>query len=138
EVEAGAWAYIDKIEAMGGSISAIESGYMQNEIANASYQYQTDVEKRERIIVGVNHFVQEEPEDTEVLKIDDSIRKIQTEKLKLLKAERDNNEVAQALNNLKEGAKTDQNLMPLIIHAVEKYATLGEIADRLREVFGEY
>ncbi|PWS30767.1 acyl-CoA mutase large subunit family protein [Pedobacter paludis] len=138
EVEKAAWVYIDKIDAMGGSVNAIESDYMQNEIANAAYQYQTEVESGERVLVGVNKFTQTEEGITEVFNIDDSIRILQTEKLKDLRATRNNKAVENALNLLEEGAKADINLMPLIIDAVEHYATLGEIADVLRNTFGEY
>jgi len=138
EVEAAAWTYIDKIDAMGGSVNAIESNYMQNEISNASYQYQTEVENGDRILVGVNKFTQKEEGLTEVFNIDDSIRKLQTEKLHNLKATRDNKAVAAALNVLGNASGTDVNLMPLIIDAVEQYATLGEIADVLRKTFGEH
>nr|WP_199158981.1 methylmalonyl-CoA mutase family protein [Pedobacter sp. ASV2] len=138
EVEAAAWLYIDKIDAMGGSVNAIESDYMQNEISGAAYQYQTEVESGERVLVGVNKFTQEEEGLTEVFNIDDSIRKLQTEKLEHLKANRNAAEVKLALDKLAQAAETNANLMPLIIDAVEKYATLGEIADVLRAVFGEY
>ena len=138
EVEAAAWLYIDKIDAMGGSVNAIESDYMQNEISGAAYQYQTEVESGERVLVGVNKFTQEEEGLTEVFNIDDSIRKLQTEKLEHLKANRNAAEVKLALDKLAQAAETNANLMPLIIDAVEKYATLGEIADILRAVFGEY
>ncbi|WP_131539312.1 acyl-CoA mutase large subunit family protein [Pedobacter nototheniae] len=138
EVEAAAWLYIDKIDAMGGSVNAIESDYMQNEISGAAYQYQTEVESGERVLVGVNKFTQEEEGLTEVFNIDDSIRKLQTEKLEYLKANRNAAEVKLALDKLAQAAETNANLMPLIIDAVEKYATLGEIADVLRAVFGEY
>lgn len=138
EVETAAWAYIDKIDAMGGSVNAVESDYMQNEISNAAYQYQTEVENGDRFLVGVNKFTQAEEGITEVFNVDDSIRKLQTQKLIQLKIERDNIAVQQALKLIGIAAKTDTNLMPLIIDAVEKYATLGEIADVLRDVFGEY
>ncbi|MCX2475682.1 methylmalonyl-CoA mutase family protein [Pedobacter sp. MC2016-05] len=138
EVEAAAWSYVDKIDAMGGSVNAIESDYMQNEIASASYQYQKEIETGERISVGVNKFTQQEEGLTEVFNIDDSIRVLQTEKLHRLKSERNNDVVAEALNALEETASGTKNLMPLIIDAVEKYATLGEIANVLRKVFGEY
>lgn len=138
EIEAAAQLYIDKIDAMGGSVNAIENGYIQQEIANAAYQYQIEVESAERIIVGVNKFTQEKEGITDVLNIDESIRSIQTEKLNQLKAERNNNAVDVALKNLKEAAKSDKNLMPFILISVEEYATLGEIADSLRSVFGEY
>jgi methylmalonyl-CoA mutase N-terminal domain/subunit len=138
EIEAAAQLYIDKIDAMGGSVNAIENGFIQQEIANAAYQYQIEVESAERVIVGVNKFTQEKEGITDVLNIDESIRTIQTEKLNRLKAERNNESVAKALDNLKEAAKSSQNLMPFILIAVEGYATLGEIADALRSVFGEY
>ncbi|WP_199136937.1 acyl-CoA mutase large subunit family protein [Pedobacter sp. ASV12] len=138
EIEAAALAYIDKIDAMGGSVNAIENGYIQQEIANSAYQYQKEIESAERIIVGVNKFTQETEALTEVLNIDESIRTIQTEKLNKLKAERNNDAVKISLENLKEAAKTERNLMPYILAAVEEYATLGEIADSLRSVFGEY
>ena len=138
EIEAAAWKYIDKIDAMGGSVNAIENDYMQNEIAGASYQYQKEIETGERVSVGVNKFVQEEEGLTDVFNIDDSIRKLQTEKLTKLKAERDNKAVERSLNNLEDAARDNINLMPFIIDAVEHYATLGEIADVLRKTFGEY
>ena len=138
EIEAAAQLYIDKIDAMGGSVNAIENGYIQQEIANAAYQYQIEVESAEKIIVGVNKFTQEKEGITDVLKIDETIRTIQMDKLSRLKSERNNEAVAIALKNLNEAAKSEQNLMPFILIAVEEYATLGEIADSLRNVFGEY
>lgn len=138
EVEAAAWGYIDRIDAMGGSVNAIESDYMQNEIADAAYQYQKEIESGERISVGVNKFTQEEEGLTEVFNIDDSIRKLQAEKLEHLRTTRDQAAVDESLGLLKEAAQGDTNLMPLIIDAVEKYATLGEIADVLRDTFGVY
>lgn len=138
EIEAAAWKYIDKIDVMGGSVNAIENDYMQNEIAGASYQYQKEIETGERVSVGVNKFVQEEEGLTEVFNIDDSIRKLQTEKLTKLKAERDNKAVERSLNKLEDAARDNINLMPFIIDAVEHYATLGEIADVFRKTFGEY
>lgn len=138
EIENAAQAYIDKIDAMGGSVYAIENGYIQQEIANSAYQYQKEVESAERIIVGVNKFTQETEGITDVLNIDESIRHIQTAKLNKLKAERDNKAVELALNSLIAAAKSNENLMPFILTAVEEYATLGEIADCMRKVFGEY
>jgi methylmalonyl-CoA mutase N-terminal domain/subunit len=138
EIEAAAHLYIDKIDAMGGSVNAIENGYIQNEIADAAYQYQVEVEKASRIIVGVNKFTQEKEGINDVFTIDESIRTIQTEKLNKLKAERDSNVVEKALNDLSNAAKSTDNLMPFILAAVEAYATLGEIADMMRDVFGEY
>lgn len=138
EVEAAAWKYIDKIDAMGGSVNAIESDYMQNEIAHAAYEYQKEIEAGERISVGVNMFTQPEEGITEVFHIDESIRKLQSDKLVYLKSTRNQLAVEKALKLLEEGANGSANLMPLIIDAVEKYATLGEIADVMRKTFGEY
>lgn len=138
EIEAAATIYIDKIEVMGGSVNAIENGYIQQEIANASYQYQKEIESGERVIVGVNKFTQKEEGFDEVFNVDESIRAIQIQKLKKLKAERNNVAVEAALKDLKNAAKGSENLMPFILVAVEEYATLGEIANCLREVFGEY
>lgn len=138
EIEAAAQLYIDKIDVMGGSVTAIENGYIQNEIASAAYQYQVEVEAASRVIVGVNKFIQEQEGINEVFTIDETIRTIQTEKLSMLKAQRDSVAVELALNNLRSAAKGTGNLMPFILAAVEVYATLGEIADALRNVFGEY
>ncbi|SMC79895.1 acyl-CoA mutase large subunit family protein [Pedobacter africanus] len=138
EIEAAAQLYIDKIDAMGGSVNAIENGYIQNEIADAAYQYQVEVEEASRVIVGVNKFVQEKEGINDVFTIDESIRTIQTEKLNKLKAERDNDAVKKALQELEMAARNTDNLMTFILSAVEAYATLGEIADVMRNVFGEY
>lgn len=138
EIEAAAQSYIDKIDVMGGSVDAIENGYIQNEIADAAYQYQVEVEQASRIIVGVNKFTQEKEGINDVFTIDESIRTIQTEKLNKLKAERDNELVKKSLTDLANAAKGTDNLMPFILAAVEAYATLGEVADVMRNVFGEY
>jgi methylmalonyl-CoA mutase N-terminal domain/subunit len=138
EVEEKAWEYIKKIDAMGGSVSAIEQGYMQNEIARSSYEYQDKIEKGEKIIVGVNKFTVQEKNPEDVFSIDDSVRNLQVEKIKSTKAKRDKLKVAAALAKLEETAKGNSNLMPPILEAVENYATLGEIADAMRRVFGEY
>ena len=138
EVEQAAWLYIDKIDAMGGSVNAIESEYMQQEIAASAYAYQIEIETGERVLVGVNKFTQSESDVSEVFNVGDEIRKVQIEKIAQLKAKRDNTKVAIALLNIAEVADSDQNLMPVIIDAVEQYATLGEIADVLRNSFGEY
>lgn len=138
QVEAEAWKYIEKIDAMGGSVSAIEEGYMQNEIATSSYKYQKDIESQDKVIVGVNKFTVEEEVAPPSFKIDDNIRVQQTEKLNKLKAERDNNLVKANIAKLEQAAKDGSNVMPHIIEAVENLATLGEIADTFRGVFGEY
>lgn len=137
-IETKAYEYIARIDEMGGAVSAIEAGYIQNEIANASYEFQKKMEKEEKIIVGVNKFQSEEGLPLDILKVDDSIRQHQIDKLNKLKAARNNELVQQKLQNIKTAALGTDNLMPPIIEAVEAYATLGEIADVLREVFGEY
>jgi len=138
EVEAVAWEYINKIDAMGGSVAAIEQGYLQNEIAASSYKYQNDIQTGEKVIVGVNKFTVEEKSFDDILTIDDSIRALQIEKINKIKAKRDNEKVKTILQKIENASKGTENLMPIIIEAVEAYATLGEIADVMRKVFGEY
>ena len=138
EVEKEAWKYIQIIDAKGGSVNAIEEGYIQNEIANSAYQYQKDIESGERTLVGVNKYVDSKGLDMEVFRVDDSIRELQTKKLVQLKSERDNEQVQDTLKALALSAKNGSNTMPFILAAVNAYATLGEIADVLRNEFGEY
>ena len=138
DVEKEAWKYIQIIDAKGGSVNAIEEGYIQNEIANSAYQYQKDIESGERTLVGVNKYVDSKGLDMEVFRVDDSIRELQTKKLEKLKSERDNEQVQAALEALALSAKKGTNTMPFILTAVDSYATLGEIADVLRNEFGEY
>ncbi len=138
EMEKLAYKYIDTIDAMGGSVAAIEQGYMQNEIAKSAYIYQKEIESNEKIIVGVNKFIDTNEKVKPVFKIDDHIRKVQIEKLEQLKNERNQAEVEKQLNRLSEAATNGNNLMPYVIDSVENYATLGEIADVLRKNFGEY
>jgi len=138
EVETAAWKIIEKIDVMGGSVSAIEQGFIQNEISNSAYIHQQQVEKEEKIIVGVNKFQVDEKNMIPGLKIDDSIRQLQTDKLNRLKNTRDNSKVMKCLQQLNNAAISGQNLMPLVIEAVENHCTLGEISDELRKVFGEY
>ncbi|MDQ3110097.1 MAG: methylmalonyl-CoA mutase family protein [Bacteroidota bacterium] len=138
EVEAKAWEYIERIDAMGGSVSAIEQGFMQDEIAGSSYAYQNAIQNGTKIIVGVNKFQVEEKPLQNLLTIDDNIRVQQIEKLEKLRAERNNEKVTALLNAIETAAKGNDNLMPHILAAVEEYATLGEIADVMRKVFGEY
>lgn len=138
-IEEEAMKYIEKIEAMGGMMKAIERGYIQKEIADSAYKYQKEVEEKKRIIVGVNEFIVDESLDVEILKVDPSIRDKQIERLKKLRSERDNKKVEEALNELRKVAETeDMNLMPYIIEAHKHLATLGEVTDVLREVWGEY
>ncbi len=138
EVEVKAWEMIAKIDALGGSVSAIEQGYMQEEIARSAYEYQRQIEKGEKIIVGVNKFTIEEPHTISGLKINDSIRVDQTNKLNALKARRSAEAVKECLDDISNCAKGEENLMPFVVKAVENYCTLGEISDTLRMVYGEY
>lgn len=138
EVEAAAWKLIEKIDAMGGSVAAIEQGFIQNEIARSAYEYQRAIENQKKIIVGVNKFQVDTEEKIPVLKIDDSIRQIQTERLATLRQQRDPAKTDQLLQALIDRATTGENLMPAVIEAVEHKCTLGEIAGTLREVYGEY
>jgi methylmalonyl-CoA mutase N-terminal domain/subunit len=138
QIESEAWKYIEKIDAMGGAVSAIEEGFMQKEIADASYRYQKEIENNQKVIVGVNKFTAEEEVTPPLFRVDDSIRKIQTEKIAQVKAERNEKNVQQLLAKLEQNANDGSNLMPTIIESVEAYATLGEVADVLRKTFGEY
>ncbi|HMK20537.1 MAG TPA: methylmalonyl-CoA mutase family protein [Chitinophagaceae bacterium] len=138
EVESTAWKLIEKIDVMGGSVNAIEEGFIQNEIARSAYEHQRKVETNEKIIVGVNKFQSEEGAPIPGFKIEDSIRTLQIEKLKRLRDNRDRAKVDQILQQLNDKAMSGENLMPVVIEAVENKITLGEIADELRSVFGEY
>ncbi len=138
EIEKLAWAEIEKIDAMGGSVSAIEQGYMQGEIARSAYEYQQNIESGQKVIVGVNAYQQNENNVIPPFKIDDNIRTVQTLKLQALKNKRSNQSVQRCLADIELAAKSGTNLMPPVVDAVENYCTLGEIADVLRGVFGEY
>ncbi|AFG36072.1 methylmalonyl-CoA mutase, N-terminal domain/subunit [Fervidobacterium pennivorans DSM 9078] len=139
EIEKRAMEYIEKIDQMGGMIKAIESGYVQKEIHESAYKHQLAVEKGEEIIVGVNKFqIEEDLKQTQILKVDPELEKKQKERLKKLKERRDNEKVKKLLNKIKEVATTDENLFPYVLEAVKAYATVGEISNALREVFGEY
>ena len=137
EVEQGAWDYIHKIDALGGMVAAIDRSYPQREIAEAAYQYQMAVDRKDKIIVGVNDYVTEE-QPIEILQIDETSARRQEARLRQLRSERSNAEVERRLLALKRAAETDQNLMPPIYDAVKAYATLGEICDAMRQVFGVY
>jgi methylmalonyl-CoA mutase N-terminal domain/subunit len=137
EMEYAAWKYIRKIDDMGGMIPAIERGYPQREIADASYRYQMSVDRKEKIIVGVNDFTGEET-PIEILRIDESVRVQQAKQLRKLRSERSSDEVARQLAALRKAAQGTENLMPHIYAAVKAYATLGEICDSLRDVFGTH
>jgi len=138
EIEAKAIEYIDKIDSMGGAVKAIESGFMQNEILNSAYAYQKEIENKELIVVGLNEFVSEGEPLRDILKIDPEVEKYQTEKLARVKGQRDSSQVKKNLEALRGTAEGDGNIVPPILDAVKAYATVGEISDVLRDVFGEY
>src|SRR6266487_1903654 len=137
-MEDGALAYFAQIDRMGGMVEAIERGFPQQEIAESSYRFQQAVERREKIIVGVNDFVQTDEPPIEILYIDDSASDTQLAKLATLKSTRDHDAVQRALDRLRMTARTTENLMPRILDAVRVYATIGEMCDALRDVWGEY
>jgi len=130
--------YIDKIDEFGGAASAIEQGFIQREIQDSAYRYQREIEKGERVVVGVNKFQVEEESPKDLLRVDPAVRVSQMERLKRLKSERDNVKVKNILSELRNAAEGKDNLMPIIVDAVKAYATLGEICDALRDIFGEY
>jgi len=138
EIEEKAWQLIEKIDVMGGSVPAIEQGFIQNEIARSAYEYQRQIENNEKIIVGLNKFQVQEDRSPSIFKVDDSIRQVQIQKLQQLKNDRSNAKVDQCLQLLNDKASGDENLMPAVIDAVENKVTLGEIADELRSIFGEH
>ncbi len=137
EEERGAWDYIHKIDALGGMVAAIERGYPQREIAEASYKYQLAVDRKEKIIVGVNDYVADE-KGIDILQIDETVATRQIAQLKKLRADRSNEEVERRLAVLRKAAAGKDNLMPFIYDAVKAYATLGEVCDAMRAVFGIY
>jgi methylmalonyl-CoA mutase N-terminal domain/subunit len=138
EVETAAWELIAKIDAMGGSVQAIDEGFIQNEIADSAYQYQRAIETKEKIIVGINAFVTGNETPPPAFRVDDHIQAIQVDKIKALKERRNSEKAAGCLTHLKDVARNGENLMPAVIDAVENYCTLGEISDVLRTVFGEF
>ena len=138
EIEKRAEEYLEKIESMGGAVKAIEAGYFQKEIARSSYEYQHKIETGEKIIVGVNEYTDTEDVRPDIFELDPKVREVQVESLKKVKQERITVNVRRRLDNLKKNAAGQSNLMPVIIEAVESYATLGEISGALREVWGTY
>jgi len=138
KIEKDALDYIHKIDDLGGMLVAVEKGYIQREIHESAYTYQKQIEKGERLIVGVNRFKMDEPITMKILRVSPEIEKRQVEKLKRLNSERDPGEVEDSLENLRRIAEGDENTMPAILRAVKAYATLGEICDVFRESFGEY
>jgi methylmalonyl-CoA mutase N-terminal domain/subunit len=138
ELEAEALAYFETIDRMGGMVEAIERGYPQKEIADSAYRFQQAVEQRERIVVGVNDYVATDEEPIGILYIDESAGERQLARLDALKARRDAGRVAATLAALRDGAAGRANTMPLLLDAVRAYATVGEMCDALRSVWGEY
>jgi methylmalonyl-CoA mutase, N-terminal domain len=138
EIEAGALAYIEKIDSLGGMLRAIEFGFVQAEIQKAAYEYQRAVETKEQVVVGVNDFIAEEERAIPTLLIDPQIEREQVQRLQALRAKRDTHKTQAAIAELERRAATSENLMPAILGAVEAYATVGEISDALRRAFGEY
>ncbi len=138
EIEEKAWEYINKIDEMGGMLAAIKKGFPQMEIADAAYHYQQQIDKGEKVVVGVNKYVVEEKVPPEILRIDDEVEEKQIARLQKVKKERDNRKVARILSDLRAASRTDKNLMPYVIEAVKEYTTEQEICDVWRDVFGEY
>ena len=138
DVEEAAWELINKIDSIGGSVSAIEQGFIQNEIATSAYRYQQNIESGNKIIVGLNAFTGGQEIKPPSFRINDNIRQVQTAKLRILREKRDQAKADACLKKIKECATNHTNLMPLVIDAVENFCTLGEISDTLRSVFGEY
>jgi len=138
EIETRASAYLDKIAALGGMIKALERGYVQQEIQNAAYEYQQQVDREEAVVVGVNRFVVDEEKPIPIQRIDETLERRQVERLRALRARRDVDSCQVALRQIEAAARSGANLMPHILTAVEAYATVGEISDTMRKVFGEY
>ena len=138
DIEAKVLEYIEKIDSMGGAIKAIETGFMQNEILNSAYAYQKAIENKDLVIVGLNEFVTEEEPLRDILKIDPEVERYQKEKLAGVKTERDLSRIRRTLEALREAAEGNGNIVPPVLDAVKAYATVGEISDVLRDVFGEY
>jgi methylmalonyl-CoA mutase N-terminal domain/subunit len=127
-----------QIDKMGGSVASIEKGFMQEQIAASAYKYQRDIEEEKKVVVGVNKFQTTSSAGPKPFRIDDTIREIQIEKINKLKAKRDHMKAMACLSAIENAALGNTNLMPLVIEAVEHHCTLGEIAETLRKVFGEY
>jgi methylmalonyl-CoA mutase N-terminal domain/subunit len=136
-LEQEAWDYLKRIDDMGGAIAAIEEGFQAQEINDAAYQYQREIEAEERIVVGVNRFQTDEPPLEGIMRIDPDQAKLQVERLTKVKAGRDNGVTEASLKRLGEVARGNENTMPALLECVEAYASLGEICDLLRGVFGE-
>ena len=138
KIEAEIEEYIKKIDTMGGTLAAIEQGFIQKEIQNSAYRFQKEIESNERVYVGINKYTMEEPPPTNLLRVDMSVGEIESEKLKGLRAGRDQAKCQQALDQLKAVSQSSDNVMPAVIEAVKARATIGEICDVWRSIFGEY
>ncbi len=138
EIEEKAWEYIEKIDKMGGMLAAIDKGFPQTEIANAAYNFQQQIDRGEKVMVGTNKYVTDEETPIELLKVNEKVEAEQIHRLKEVKRARDNRKVAQTLDALRVACKSDKNVMPYVIEAVKEYVTEQEICDVYRQVFGEY
>jgi methylmalonyl-CoA mutase N-terminal domain/subunit len=138
EIEKRAKDYLDKIEALGGMLKAIERGFVQQEIQNAAYEYQRAVDHEEATVVGMNKFTQEQGKVVPIQRIDEALERKQVERVRAMRARRDPGRWKQAMDAVRAAAAAGENLMPKIVSAVEAYATVGEISDAMRGVFGEY
>ena len=138
EIEKHATGYMQKIDALGGMLKAIERGFVQQEIQNAAYAYQQEVDRGDATVVGVNRFVQESGKAIPIQRIDESLERQQVERVRAVRAKRDKVRCEQAIKAIQDAARSGENLMPRIVNAVDAYATVGEISDSMRRVFGEY
>ena len=137
-IEQEADAYLERIDALGGAVQAIESGYIQAEIQNAAYRYQRGIEQEEIVVVGVNRFRAAAKDNVPAFKLDPALEQSQIERLREVRASRNASEAHSRLNALESAARSGDNLMPHVLNCVETYCSVGEISDRLRRVFGEY
>jgi methylmalonyl-CoA mutase N-terminal domain/subunit len=138
QIEKSALEYLDKIAAIGGTLKAIEQGYVQQEIQNAAYDVQQSIDHLEQVVVGVNRFQTEGDRSVPVLRIDEALERRQIDRLRALRARRDPTAAESAIRGVEEAARSGANVMPAIIHAVESSCTVGEVSDAMRRVFGEY
>ena len=138
EIEKKVTDYLKEIEGRGGIIETIKSGWFQNQIARSAYQKQKEIEEGKRVIVGVNKFITDEKLNFQIHRVDPKVAEEMKQKVKKLRKERDNSKVRQALSELSTAAEGRENLVPFVINAVKAYATIGEICDVFRKVYGEY
>jgi methylmalonyl-CoA mutase N-terminal domain/subunit len=137
-MEEETYKYFDRIEKLGGVVEAIKKGFFQREISDSAFRYQREIEEKERIIVGVNEFVNDDRLEIPVLKIDPEVEQTQLTRLKKVRKSRNNKKVDELLGKLQHAAEGTENLLPHILAAVREYATVGEVCNALREVYGEY